>query len=122
LLEVLVAFAIASLMLVTFVPIFSSGVGAVRSADKASAAAVLAEAKMAEVGASIPLAPGTHAGAARADWRWQVTIQPYQDAAGAVPTQPPVDMLLVAATVTWPERRQQRTFELTTLRLAVKAQ
>jgi hypothetical protein len=47
-----------------------------------------------------------------------VTIQPYRDAAGDLQTQPPVDMLLVTATVTWPERRQQRVFELTSLRLA----
>jgi len=116
LLEVLVAFAIATLALGVLLQIFSRALQTNTVGARYARAAALAEAKLAAVGNEILLAPGVHSGAPEDGMDWIVNIEPYRPE-GWLGDEPPVAVYLVTAVAAWPDPGHGRRVTLTSLRL-----
>jgi len=77
LLEVLVAFAILAIALGVIMRIFSTGLHNVTVGEDYTRAILLAQSKLASLGADESLQPGEQTGAFDEGYRWRVTVQPY---------------------------------------------
>ena len=119
LIEVLVAFAIAAVLLVPLLRLFSGGTTALTRSERAATAALWAETLLdARTGETL-LAAGADEGDLPGGYHWRRTVAPYLDAALS-PLQPgavlvPYDVTL---SVSWSERGQTRAVTLETLKLA----
>lgn len=123
LLEVLVAFVVLALAMGVLMQIFSGGLQNATRASETQQAVLLAQSKLAEVGAGLPLQAGDNGGEFDDSYRWQVSIRPYQDVsgdAGAPFTPLGVKLLEVDVRVLWGDTDAPRSVELKTLRLANK--
>ena len=126
LLEVLVAFVILALALGVIMRIFSQGMSRVGESDDYARAVMLAESKLAELGAGIALEEGEQSGAGEDALRWRVRLAPYdaeppQAAGKDVPVKPvlPVRLLRVEVEVSWGGfAAAPRSIRLATLKLA----
>ncbi len=118
LIEVLVAFTIAALALAALFQAFSTGMRSIEAAAARGALLAEAENRLAEVGATIPLAPGLYQGQAGGRV-WAVEISPHVSATddGAAPYGPV--LLEVEVAVEGPAGRSQR---LRSLRVAAGAE
>lgn len=121
LLEILVAFAILALSLSVLLQIFSQATTGTVLNEGYARAVTLAEARLAAVGADIPLAPGVYSGEPDDGFGWQINIDPYeaQDQAGnpLLAGDAGVAAWLVSVTVGWPGGGGERRLTLRTLRL-----
>ncbi|SDU36116.1 prepilin-type N-terminal cleavage/methylation domain-containing protein [Halopseudomonas salegens] len=120
LLEVLVAFVVATLLLTVLLRAFSSGLTGLARVDRLSMAALVAQSRLAEVGVTEPLQPGTYQGSEDTDYEfsWEVDIRPLDwEYAGLLSDQSRV-LYRVEVRVTWPSVRGEQTFVLMTLRNA----
>jgi general secretion pathway protein I len=117
LIEVLVAFAVAAIVLVPLLRIFTSGLGALGSSERAATAALWAQSMIEARDGETPLGDGTEGGDLPGGYRWQRTVTDYSDTdmtrqiAALVPYR-------VTMTVSWQERGRDRAVTLETLRLA----
>lgn len=122
LIEVLVAFAILALALGVLLQVFSGGLENARVSEAYTTAALLAESKLAAVGAEEPLAEGQSEGRFDDRFRWRVDVRPYEEgrSGAADPDAWPVSAFEVAVTVSWDQGDEERSVSLSTLRLAAK--
>ena len=113
LLEVLVAFAILALTLGVLMDIFSGGLRNLGQGRSYTVAMLDAQSRLAELGVSIPLQPGTQAGRFDPTYRWEATVTPLR-------TEPAVASTLYAIhlDVFWGAGRAERRVSLDTLRIA----
>lgn len=123
LLEVLIAFTILALALGVAFEIFATGLRAGRGADALTRAVLVAESRLARVGAEIALTPGDSEGETDDGTRWRVEIReqpPEEGAAGDDRLQTPgLPILLdVLVTVSWRDSGGEQSFTLATSRLA----
>lgn len=126
LLEVLVAFVILALALGVIMRIFSQGMSRVSDSDRYARAVTLAESKLAQVGADIPLEEDELYGKADAALNWRVRLAAYEpDPVQAekpdapVKPLPPVRLLQVEVEVTWAgAEAAPHSVRLATLKLA----
>jgi general secretion pathway protein I len=120
LIEVLVAFVILALTLSVVMRIFSGGLRNVALADEYSRAVLLAESRLAELGAQ-PL-EGAARGEFDGKYRWSSTVHPWADDAGAPGLGPqplPVRLMVIEVRVAWGEEGgKPREIGLSTLHLA----
>jgi len=116
LLEVLVAFAILALTLGVLLQIFSRAMNTTVLSEDYSRAVALAEAKLAGVGADIPLQPGVQSGDPVDGMDWIVNIEPYQPA-GWLGENPPFQPYLITAVASWPSVTGAHRVVLRSLRL-----
>lgn len=123
LLEVLVAFMVGTLVLTVVLSGFSSGLVTLSRVDDLSTAALVAQSRLAEVGAQRPLEAGYFQGedANNPDYRWEVNVSPLEweyaselRSAGSV-------LFRVEATVIWEAAGRERTFSLVSLRSSTPA-
>ena len=117
LIEVLVAFVVLSLTMAVVMQIFSGGMRNARLADTYSRAVFLAESKLAEVGIEQPLASGEGGGQLGSDFRWRVTVAPYDDGGAADRLTLPARLYQVRVRVNWSEGGRERQIELASLRM-----
>ena len=75
-LEVLVGFLVAALLLSVILSAFSDGMRSFVQADRLSQASLVAQSRLAELGHSAPLQPGNYQGRDAAGYSWQVAIAP----------------------------------------------
>ncbi|HUK59489.1 MAG TPA: prepilin-type N-terminal cleavage/methylation domain-containing protein [Stellaceae bacterium] len=117
LLEVLVAFAIAAVLLVPLVRIFSGGLTSLGRSDRAERAVLWAESVLAARDGEAPPALGVESGELPGGYRWQRSVAFYSGAlpAGQIAPLVPYD---VTMTVSWQERGRPRSITLETLMLA----
>ncbi|MET1079718.1 MAG: prepilin-type N-terminal cleavage/methylation domain-containing protein [Pseudomonas sp.] len=117
-LEVLVAFLVAALLLTTIMSAFAGGMSNLFRADRLSVAALVAQSRMAEVGVTGPLRPGVFEGQDAADpnYRWRIDVAPMDwdyatdfAAAGGV-------LYRVQVSVFWRSVGRDSSFILTSLR------
>ncbi len=119
LIEVLVAFAIAALLLVPLLRLFSGGTTALTRSERAATAALWAETVLDARTGETPLAPGSEEGELPGGYHWRRTVALYSDAAMS-PPQPAAPLVAydVTLSVSWRERGQTRAVTLETLKLA----
>ncbi len=116
LLEVMVAFTILAVSICVLMQAFGGGVHLLSNATNQSQLVSLARSQLARVGREWPLEEGSYSGKWQ-DYRWQVVLQPYvPDVNGQ--TLQRTGLLKVTVTVTWLDRGRDRTYTLSTLRLA----
>lgn len=120
LIEVLVAFIVLSLTMAVIMQIFSGGMRNARLADSYSRAVFLAESKLAAVGVEQRLVPGEGNGQLGSDFRWRVTVEPYDDGGAADRLMLPARLYQVRVRVSWSEDGRTRQVELASLRLEPK--
>jgi general secretion pathway protein I len=126
LLEVLVAFVILALALGVIMRIFSQGMSRVSESDRYARAVMLADSKLAQVGADIPLEEDELTGKTEEALNWRVRLAAYEpDPAQAekpdapVKALPPVRLLQVEVEVSWAAvESAPHSIRLATLRLA----
>ncbi len=130
LLEVLVAFVVLALVLGVILRIHSQGLERVGESDLQTRAVMLAESKLALLGADIPLEEGETQGEAEGGLAWTLRLSSYEPeqeepqaaAAEGMITLPPVEavqLLRVEVVVSWGGKGPPAEgIRLTTLRLA----
>ena len=118
LIEVLVAFVALSLTMAVVMQIFSGGMRNARLADTYSRAIFLAESKLAGAGIEQPLVAGDAGGQLGSDFRWRVTVAPYEDGGAADRLMLPARLYHVRVRVSWSEGGRERQIELSSLRMA----
>ncbi len=116
LVEVLVAFAIASLLLVAILRMLTVDLAGGERSDAYTAATILAESTLDALGVVTPLAPGA---AETRDGRFRIaaSVERYHDPGGVGGDAQYLVLYRVAATVSWRERGRERSVSLWTLRL-----
>jgi len=119
LLEVLVAFSILALSLGVLLEIFSTALRGVGLSEHYSRAVLLAESRLADVGADIPLESGASDSGEEDGYRWQVRVTPYS--AEDLETGPGYrEPLLVSVLVSWEDLDRERRVSAETLRLSAE--
>jgi general secretion pathway protein I len=114
---VLVAFAILALSLGVLLQIFQRAMSTTAVSADYSRIVALAEAKLASVGADIPLEEGVHTGEPEDGMDWIVNIEPYQPAGwmGDDPT-PAMQAYRISAVASLPTGSGARQVTLRSLR------
>lgn len=112
LIEVVVAFVIASLAVVAVMRIFSTGLAGSRTSTDYLTAAMIAESKLAEVGILTPIKPGVAEGQYDERFVWALDIQTIEQAE----EEPLMEAHAVTATVSWRDGTETRSFTLTSMR------
>jgi general secretion pathway protein I len=92
LVEVVVAFVVAALVLVAAMQLFGGAFDGSARAERMTIALIAAESTMDSVGSAIPMEVGTQRGTLESGLNWQVTMRPY----GGLPATT-LDRLPVAA-------------------------
>jgi general secretion pathway protein I len=88
-------------------------------ADRYTRAVLLAESRLAELGASEPLRAGERTGESGDGFLWRVSVRPYQVSQGPPAPNLPVPVE-VTVTVAWGSEERPGEISLTTLRLAAR--
>lgn len=129
LLEVLVAFVVLSLALAVIMRIFSQGMSSVGESEHHARAVMLAESKLALLGAGIPLEEGETSGDSEDQLHWRVRLTAYDpDKLKAIkdgqpqPPPLPVRLLQVEVEVSWgAAHAAPRRIRLVTVKLAPRS-
>ncbi len=116
LIEVLVAFAIAALLLVALLRILALSLGAGERSELYTRATILAESTLDAVGVVSPLVEGESAELVDGPFRIHATVERYRPTDDAEAGQYLV-LYRIGATVSWREGRRGRALTLSTLRL-----
>jgi general secretion pathway protein I len=117
LIEVVVALAIAALALVAIFEAGGAGLRGVDLAQRYVAATRAAQAHLAEVGVSIPLATTETGGVDAAGFRWAIRMTPTLVRPAADDRNPPQVLYAVDSSVSWQAGAAARSVHLSTLRL-----
>lgn len=117
-LEVLVAFLVAALLLGVILSGFSTGLSSLARADRMSQAALVAQSRLAELGVLEPLQEGEVSGRDEQhnDYRWQVIVQPFDWEYGDALSQQNTILYKVDIEVFWPVGEKEHSFLLSTLK------
>lgn len=118
LLEVLVAFAILSISLGVLYQAFSNSLRNVAAVDHYSRAMIIAESRLAEAVSETPIREGTEQGEVDDYYRWEVTVNLYEEAEEKLARNKQFEPYQITVEVSWGERQRQRVYQLSTLRLA----
>lgn len=120
LVEILVAMVVLAVAAVSLLQSFSGGLRASDSARQRGYAMLLAQSKMAAIGSELPLEPGSSTGRFDDRFAWTVEVSPDGDAApeeDAGAAAPPVTVMNVTVTVSWPPGNPAGSLQLTSSRL-----
>ncbi len=120
LIEVLVAFAILTLVLGTLLPLFSNGLRSLNISEKYTRAAVLAQSRMAAIGRELPLVEGEDGGELEQGYGWRSAITPYEigvDDGDSDDTAPLAQAFMTTVEVYWQDGDKRRALTLNSLML-----
>lgn len=117
-LEVLVAFLVAALLLSVILSGFSTGLSSLARADRMSQAALVAQSRLAELGVLEPLKEGEVSGQdeQHSDYRWQVLVQPFAWEYAQALSEHNTTLYKVDIEVFWPAGEKEHSFLLSTLK------
>ena len=118
LLEVLVAFVVATIGIVAIVQACSGGLRGLARLDSLGVGALVAESRLAEVGAIYPVSAAQFEGTdGEGKYNWVISITPYDDPdQRLVPSPDAPSLFLVTVDVSWYQGVRSRRFRLSTLR------
>ncbi|MAF84068.1 MAG: prepilin-type N-terminal cleavage/methylation domain-containing protein [Gammaproteobacteria bacterium] len=117
LLELIVAFSILSLSLAVLYQIFSSSAQRAALGREYGDAVLLAESKLAEIGANQQIQTGNLSGKFDNDMRWKSTVTPYKAPDTVGNSRPPVPPYKITVEINWGAADRQRSFKLDSIRL-----
>ncbi|HXZ02414.1 MAG TPA: prepilin-type N-terminal cleavage/methylation domain-containing protein [Stellaceae bacterium] len=117
LIEVLVAFAIAALLLVALLRILTLSLGAGERSERVTRATILAQSTLDAVGVVAPLAEGDVAELVNGPFRIRAAVERYRGSGAGEGTTQYLVLYRVSAAVSWREGRRLRSVSLSTLRL-----
>ena len=104
LIEVVVAFVVAALVLVAALRLFGGAFDGSARAERLTRALIAAESTMDSVGAAIPLTIGTQRGTIQPGLSWQAIITPYGGLSETTMSLLPVVAFTVEVQVRWADR------------------
>jgi len=116
LLEVLVAFAILSMSLGILYQAFSNSLRNVGASGDYSRAIIIAEARLAEAMADVPLNEGSDQGEVDGRYQWKVVVQRYEYEGEEIVSR--FTPYQVEVVVSWQNGKHTREYQLSTLRLS----
>ena len=120
-LEVLVAFLLAGLVIAVILSGFSSGLGSLARTDKYAQAAMIAQARLAELGLIEPLEQGEFSGTTEDSavaYRWRVQVRPFDWRYAGELRERGLEMYRVEVAVFWPALSGEHIYQLVTFRTA----
>ena len=117
LVEVLVAFMILAMALTVLLRIFASGVRNVSVSSQYAQAVLIGESRLATAGVDAMLAPGETRGVEGEDFHWTRRVVNYEPAVDYSTYVKGMRAYYVTVTVTWPNGEQQRSIDLSTVKL-----
>lgn len=118
-LEVLVAFLLATMLLSLILSGFSTGLSGLSRTEKTAQAALVAQSRLAELGVSVPLGEGQYGGVtedSQIEYRWQVSVRPFEWGYAAALRDQGLEMYRVDVDVFWPAVRGEHRYQLATFR------
>lgn len=118
LIEVLVAFTIAALMLGAFSQAFSTGIGAAALASADKEALLIAQSSLEEVGAGELLSPRESTDRIGERYTRTMVIRPRNDAGSDNKIGPRLALFDVEVTISWKSALRTRSISLQTVRLS----
>lgn len=120
-LEVLVAFLLAAMLLAVILSGFSTGLSSLSRTGKMAQAALIAQSRLAELGIVEPLEEGEYSGISedsQVPYRWQVRVQPFDWGYAAELRERGLEMYKIEVDVFWPAALGEQQYQLATLRTA----
>lgn len=120
-LEVLVAFLLAAMLLAVILSGFSTGLSSLSRTGKMAQAALIAQSRLAELGIVEPLEEGEYSGNiedSQVAYRWRVRVQPFDWGYAAELMEHGLEMYKVEIDVFWPATLGEHQYQLATLRTA----
>jgi general secretion pathway protein I len=117
LLEVLVAFTIAALLLVVIFRTIAGGLSGGQRAEAYTRATILAESTLDALGAVAPLNDDDHADVEDGKFRIHTAVERYRGSLASAGLGQYLVLYRITATVSWQEGRRPQSVSLTTLRL-----
>ena len=118
-LEVLVAFLVAALLLSVILSGFSTGMSQLVRADRISQAAIVAQSRLAEIGVVLPLQAAQYKGRDELapKYSWEINVAPFAWDFSASLAQAGATLYRVDIEVFWPSGGKTHSFVLSSLRL-----
>jgi general secretion pathway protein I len=119
LIEVLVAFAIAALLIVPLMRLVSTGLGSFDRSQNYATATLWAQSILADAGVETPLAQGVQTGDLALGMHWEMSITTYHD--DLMSTGPLTSGFIpyaITLTISWPDHHTRNALQFATLRLA----
>jgi general secretion pathway protein I len=116
LIEVLIAFTIAAVMLVPLLQGFSAGINSAARTNNFTEATLIAESALETAGSGLALADGNSLDQQEGRYRVATAVHRYQDATASRPLLLAIPYEIVV-TVSWQEAARARSVALRTLRL-----
>lgn len=120
-LEVLVAFLLAAMLLAVILSGFSTGLSGLSRTGKTAQAALIAQSRLAELGVVAPLEEGEYGGDAedsQVAYRWRVRVLPFDWGYAGKLREQGLEMYKVEVDVFWPAVLGEHQYQLATLRTA----
>lgn len=117
LIEVLVAFTIAALLLVAVLRILTLGLDGAQRAEAYTRATIIAESTLDTLGVATPLKDGDTAELSDGPFRIHAAIERYREPGAGRESVQYLVLYRVSATVAWRDGRRERSVALSTLRL-----
>ena len=117
--EILVAFSILAISLGVLLNIFSTGLRSAIVSDEYIHAVTIAESLLSKAGIESTLEQNESHGIEEEKYSWSINIESYLDDAIDF-EKSPVTPYKITVTVSWQEVQEERSINLTTLRLAKK--
>lgn len=118
-LEVLVAFLLAAMLLAVILSGFSTGLSGLSRTGKIAQAALVAQSRLAELGVVNVLEEGEYSGTAEdseVEYRWQVRVHPFDWGYAAQLREQGLEMYKVEVDVFWPATSSDHHYQLVTFR------
>lgn len=119
-LEVLVAFVLASTLLTLILSGFANGLSGLSHADRLVQAALVAESQLAELGVLEPVQEGEYSGTSEGGvdaYQWRVQIKPLEWGYAAALSEQGAVLLQIEVEVVWTLGRKERSYVVSTLRV-----
>lgn len=120
LLEVLVAFLLAALLLTVILSGFANGISSWSRADNMAQAAMIAQSRLAEVGVLVPVQEADYSGTTaddRVEFRWQLRLRPLNWGYAGMLLEHDLVLFRVEVEVFWPAALGEHSYLLESLRL-----
>jgi len=115
LIEILVAFSIASVALAIMFQIYSKGTHSAILGKEYSEAVTIAESRLDELGLTLAMDSGGHQGLDLGKYHWSIRIEDFQTDTGS-DTPTPFELKSVRIDVSWQGPGQQRSISLHSLK------